>query len=121
MIDTDTQGHCSRLLGSYAPALAKRLAGDPDGPGKVRENLYLYSGTRELAGFSEIHTDRRHRRELILSESLSSLEGFEYVILDTSPGFSRLSVNTLVYSDEIIVHCYRVSTGCAPLLYSPRE
>lgn len=103
LIDTDTQGHCSRLLGSDAPPIAKRLAGDPAPPGKVRENLYLYSGTRELAGFSEIQTDRRHRRELILSESLSSLEGFEYVILDTPPGFSDLSVNVLFYADSVVI------------------
>ena len=32
LVDTDTQGHCARILGASSPALADRLAGDPAGP-----------------------------------------------------------------------------------------
>ena len=103
LIDTDTQGHCSRILGATAPALADRLVGDPAGPGQVRDNLYLYAGTRALAGFSEMQPDRRHRREMILAESLEGLDGFDYVILDTPPGFSDLSVNVFFYADSITI------------------
>ena len=41
---------------------------------------------------------------MMLSEALETIEGrYEYVILDTPPGFSDLSINVLFYADEVII------------------
>ena len=105
LVDTDTQGHCARLLGvKPEKGLAELLDGEQDVMINARDNLGLLAGSRRLAGFSEIQPERRHRRELILSEALEPIErNYEYLILDTPPGFSDLSINVLFFADEVII------------------
>ncbi len=51
LIDTDSQGHCSRSLGAAGSAgLADLLEGREVKPEEVRSNLYLIPGGRELIG-----------------------------------------------------------------------
>lgn len=106
LVDTDTQGHCSRLLGVKTDkGLAELLEGERGGAiHEARDNLNLLAGSRRLAGFSELQPERRHRRELILSEALKPIElDYRYIVLDTPPGFSDLSINVLFYADEVII------------------
>ena len=104
LIDTDTQGHCGRILGIRPEqGLADHLEGAADAIAEARPGLDLLAGTRKLVGFAKIHPDRSYRRELILAEALEQLSGYEYVIIDTAPGFSELSVNVLFYVEEVVV------------------
>jgi chromosome partitioning protein len=107
LVDTDTQAQCGAALGiSPESGLVDLWNGaDPQSVlSEARENLYLLSGSFELSKVSESITLLDRRVEYALTDKLKPYEGqFDFVILDTSPGFSRLSVNTLVYSDEIIV------------------
>lgn len=103
LIDTDSQGHCSRLLGVDPPrGLADFLEG-ADAIAEARPGLDLLAGTKALVGFSELRPERKYRRELILTEALDAVKGYQFVILDTAPGFSELSVNTLFFADEVII------------------
>ena len=106
LIDTDTQGHCSRLLGVKPDrGLADFIEGERGGAiTEARENLDILAGSGRLAGFSEIQSERRHRREMILAEALEPIErDYSYLILDTPPGFSDLSINVLFYADQVII------------------
>ncbi|HDY66992.1 MAG TPA: ParA family protein [Candidatus Scalindua sp.] len=57
------------------------------------------SGISRLIVKTEIHKATK-----VLSDALTPFEGkYDYVILDTSPGFSDLSVNVFFYADEILI------------------
>ena len=38
-----------------------------------------------------------------MTEALADLTGYDYVILDTSPGFGDMSINVLFYADSILI------------------
>jgi chromosome partitioning protein len=46
---------------------------------------------------------REMRSELVLSEALAELRGYDFVLLDTAPSWDVLNVNCLFYVDEILI------------------
>lgn len=104
LIDTDSQAHCGRLLGiDGGDSLDRALSGDPPEPVRARDNLDLLSCTRSVTEFATIQPKRRLRREEILTDVLAGITGYEYVILDTAPGFGDMSVNVLFYADVVLI------------------
>jgi chromosome partitioning protein len=104
LIDTDSQGHCQRLLGVDATGtLDTALHGDGVHPVKARDNLDILTGSKGLHDLSTIQSGRRYRREEIMTEALAGLTGYEYVIIDTSPGFGDVSINVLFYADSVLI------------------
>lgn len=70
---------------------------------QVRENLFIIdSGGRGLVE-AELALGRMERREQRMSESLKYLKGCEYVICDCPPSMNLITVNVLVYCDEVII------------------
>lgn len=107
LIDMDTQGHVSRALGAEAEAgLADALqetVRPEDAILLARESLWILAGGRALAGSKRMLSLREFGGELAVSEALEPLEGrFDYVLLDTAPGWDVLSVNALFYAEEIL-------------------
>lgn len=104
LIDTDSQGHCQRLLGVDATGtLDKALHGEGIKPVKARDNLDILAGSKALHNFTTIQAARQFRREEILTDILAPITGYDYVILDTAPGFGDVSINVLFYADEIVI------------------
>ena len=107
LIDTDTQGQVSKALGAHPESgLAELMAGEA-APGEaileVRERLYLLAGGRSLAGLKRAIDRKDFGGELTLSEGLEPIDSsFDYVILDSSPGWDSLTVNVLFYAGEIL-------------------
>ena len=107
LIDTDTQGQCARMLGVDA---VQGLAGLIDGNLKPSEALIpsgwgfeLLAGDAELSGVSRDIARRDFRSEAVLSEALEPFEGkYDFVILDSAPGYNPLSINVLVYATEVL-------------------
>ena len=107
LIDTDTQGQSSFLLGKKPPAgLTELLTGElppEETIIKARPNLDLLGGGRSLAGAKRIIDKRSFGSEWTLSEALEKIDkGYDYVVIDTSPGWDQLTVNVLFYADEIL-------------------
>ena len=70
---------------------------------EVRERLYLLAGGRSLAGLKRAIDRKDFGGELTLSEGLEQIDSsFDYVILDSSPGWDSLTVNVLFYAGEIL-------------------
>ena len=108
LIDVDTQGQAGRALGCSAAGigLAQLVAGEV-APGEAivaaRENLWLLSGGRDLAGLKRVITRKDYGGERTLVEALEGVTGaYDYVILDTAPGWDALTVNVLFYAQEIL-------------------
>jgi chromosome partitioning protein len=107
LVDTDTQGQASRALGvSPAAGLAEYILEEASAEEAVieaRPQLYLLAGGRNLAGMKRLIDKKDFGGEQTLSEGLEPLAGrYDYVILDTAPGWDSLTVNVLFYASEIL-------------------
>lgn len=107
IIDLDTQGQVSKMLGVQADAgLADAISGDADLIPSVtmaREGLYMLSGGVGLAGLKRLIARKDFGGERTIAEALAPLDdAYDYVILDTAPGWDALTVNAFFYADEVL-------------------
>jgi chromosome partitioning protein len=64
----------------------------------------MLAGGKSLAGVKRFINRKDFGGEMTLTESLRPLEeDYEYIIVDTSPGWDPLTVNVLFYVKEILV------------------
>lgn len=107
LIDTDTQGHVSTALGLRpAVGLAQALSGElsvSEAIIEARERLWLLAGGSELAGAKRLIARKDFGGEYTFRELLAPLEdAYEYVVIDTAPGWDPMNVNVLFYAHEIL-------------------
>lgn len=108
LVDTDTQGQAAYMLGVKPKAgLTELMTGEviPDEClAKPRDRLWLLAGGRSLAGVKRLIARKDFRGEMTLSEALTPIDGrFDYVIVDTSPGWDVLTINVLFYVQEVLI------------------
>ncbi len=108
LVDTDTQGQVSYMLGMKPKAGLTELVMGELGPEETivqaREKLWILSGGKSLAGVKRLIGRKDFGGELTMSEVLSKVDqDFDYVIVDTSPGWDPLTVNILFYVSEVLV------------------
>jgi chromosome partitioning protein len=108
LVDTDTQGQSAYMLGIKPEAgLTELLTGELTASEAViqaRKNLFLLGGGKSLAGVKRIIDRKSFGAEYTLAEALKNLESqYDYIIIDTSPGWDQLTVNVLFYATEILV------------------
>ena len=106
LVDTDTQGHAGYMLGCTAEAgLAEVISGeiDPvDAIVEAREHLWLLPCGRSLPGVKRVLG--QDGNEQALADALRFLnDDFDFVILDTSPGWDVMIINALFFSHEILL------------------
>lgn len=107
LVDTDTQGQAAYLLGLKPTAgLTELVTGELAAPEAIvpaRDNLSLLAGGRSLAGIKRLIDRKDYGGELTLSEALIPVEkDYDFIVVDTSPGWDPLTVNVLFYVYELI-------------------
>jgi len=108
LVDTDTQGQSSYILGKKPRAgltelLTKELAPE-ECVVRARKNLWLLSGGKSLAGVKRIIDRKSFGAEWTLSEAMKDLDQrYDFIIIDTAPGWDQLIVNVLFYATEVLV------------------
>jgi chromosome partitioning protein len=107
LIDLDSQGQVTRHLGCKTSiGIAELVLGESSSEAalvEARPNLWLLAGGRSLGGLKRQITQKDFGGEATLSEALNPLEGrFDYVIVDSAPGWDALIVNVLFYAREVI-------------------
>jgi chromosome partitioning protein len=107
LVDVDTQGQAGRALGLQPEAGLGELAlGEAPAEGVVlpaRENLWLLGGGRSLSGLRMAINKREFGGEQTLAQALVPLEGeYDYLVLDTAPGWDTLTINVLFYAEEVL-------------------
>lgn len=108
LVDTDTQGQSAYNLGKKPRAgltelLTKELAPE-ECVVRARKNLWLLSGGKSLAGVKRIIDRKSFGAEWTLAEAMKEIEDrYDYVIIDTAPGWDQLIVNVLFYATEVLV------------------
>ncbi len=108
LIDTDTQGHSSYSLGLPPSEGLSRLIIDEIDPGEViieaRDRLWFLDGGEDLATIRRDISRKEAGGEWTLKEALAPLENrYDFVILDTSPGWDPITINVLFYVQEILI------------------
>lgn len=107
LIDTDDQGQDSFLLGVKPPKGLAEVLNDEipvqEAIFQARPNLWILSGGKSLAGTKRFIGRKDYGAEQTLSEALAPLDGmFDYVIIDTSPSWDSLTINSLFYANEVL-------------------
>jgi chromosome partitioning protein len=107
LVDTDTQGQDSFMLGIKPKAGLTELVTEElnaeEAIVKARENLWLLAGGKSLAGIKRLIDRKDFGGEKTLKESLAPLESkYDYIIVDTSPGWDPLTVNVLFFVNELL-------------------
>ncbi|MBE2235913.1 MAG: ParA family protein [Anaerolinea sp.] len=107
LIDADTQGQAGKSLGVQpASGLNELVAGEASLEQVIvpaRERLALLAGSKSLAGLKRLIARRDFGAERTLAEALAPLDGrYDFVIVDTAPGWDVLTINVLFYADEVL-------------------
>jgi len=108
LIDADTQGQAAYYLGVKPKGGLAELAGGDlpvsEAVIKARENLWLLAGGRQLAGLKRFIDRKEFGGEQTISEAVTPFEhNFDYVVVDTSPGWDPLTVSVLFYVNELLI------------------
>lgn len=107
LIDMDTQGQLARML-NIAPThtVADVVSGEAslkDAIIEARPGVDLLAGGRGLAGLKRAIDRKEFGGEQTLSEALAALDArYDYVIVDTAPGWDVLTVNALFFVEEVL-------------------
>ncbi len=108
LVDTDTQGQSSYILGKkprvgLTELLTKELAPE-ECIVRARKNLWLLAGGKSLAGVKRIIDRKSFGAEWTMTEAMKELDDrYDFVIIDTAPGWDQLIVNVLFYATEVLV------------------
>jgi chromosome partitioning protein len=107
IVDLDTQDQVAKTLGlRHRAGVAELIAGEADPEEAIvpaRAQLALLGGGTSLAGLKRLITRKDFGGERTVSEALAPLnDRFDYVIVDTAPGWDALTINALFYADEIL-------------------
>jgi chromosome partitioning protein len=107
LIDTDTQGQAGQALGvdgdvGLAELVLDEVSAEEAIQG-IRPDLDLLAGGPRLAAVKREIARAEFRGERTLANALESLNSdYDYVILDTAPGWDPLQVNVLFYAQEVL-------------------
>jgi len=107
LVDVDTQGQVAKSLGSNPQVgLAELISGEAavdQACTLARENLWLLAGGGSLTGLKRLIARKDYGGEQTFSEVLQVVDDrFDYVILDTAPGWDALTVNALFYAEDVL-------------------
>lgn len=107
LIDTDTQANLAVSLGvtnykkSLADVLVRKTTAE-DCIVSARNNLDLIPSSLALFKAQQRMVLEMAREE-IFSELFAGLDGYEYQLIDCAPSLSLLTINAIVYVDEVFI------------------
>lgn len=107
LIDTDDQGQDAFLLGAKPlKGLAEVLNEDLNVNEAIfpaRPDLWILAGGKSLSAAKRAIGRKDYGAEQSLTEALRPIENqFDYVIIDTSPAWDPLTINSLFYASEVL-------------------
>jgi chromosome partitioning protein len=106
LIDCDPQGSLSTMLGVQPEStLSHVLRGAQNASESLtaaRDGLFLLAADSTLSEAADVVLNRPFDPQHVLAEKLEGLDA-DFVILDTAPSFSRLTINAVFYADVSLV------------------
>jgi chromosome partitioning protein len=112
LVDFDPQGQCATILGLVPEAGIFQFLVAELPPNQVirltdRENLAVILGDKKTATAQTVLSVQRSPITFLHSKlsSVGRTEGFDYIILDTSPSVSELQEQALWSSQRVLIPC----------------
>ena len=110
LIDADPQGNASTGIGisyeSRSPNLYDLIVNESLDLNSIKKTIVpgldIITSNTNLAA-SEIELTEVKNREFVLSNLLSKIEGYDYILIDCPPALGLLTINALVASNSIII------------------
>ena len=110
LIDADPQGNASTGIGiSYenrSPNLYDLIVNEFLDLSSIKKTIVpgldIITANTNLAA-SEIELAEVKNREFVISNLLSKIEGYDYILIDCPPALGLLTINALVASNSIII------------------
>lgn len=107
LVDADAQGNVGHALGvHHEPTIREIMLGQVPPSAAivrdVRERLDVITSTPAVFSL-EVQLAGATQRETILARRLAGLNGYDAVVVDTSPAMSLLTYNVLLYANDLIV------------------
>ena len=107
LIDTDTQAQAGLMLGQDPEnGLAEFILDGFDFDEcitEARQNLFLLAGGRRIGKVKADIGRKEYSAEFTLADALKGNDDtFDFVIVDTGPGWDALTINVLFYVNEIL-------------------
>jgi chromosome partitioning protein len=107
IIDLDSQSNVAVSLGLSAPRTINDVLNGSMPPQEciiqVSNRLDALISSAALSTMETELTQVKLNRHQILENTLKSLKGYDFIILDCSPSLSVLNINTLSYADQILI------------------
>jgi len=108
LIDTDTQGQSAFMLDKKNHVgLTELLTGELTPEETIisaRKNLWLLGGGKSLAEIQRIINKKNFGAEWTMAEAMKPVEDqYDYIIIDTAPGWGQLIVNVLFFAEEVLI------------------
>lgn len=108
LIDADTQGNLSYMLGvDPAAGLSEFLLNEQsfsDCITEARENLFILAGGYRLGAVKNVIAQRDMRPEFYVREMLQDHDSdYDFIVIDSSPGWDALNINLMFYVNELLV------------------
>ena len=106
IIDLDPQANLTQSLG--VPNSENHVYGSLTGsypltPTVITPNLHIVPSTLDLSG-AEVELSAEPGREYILRELIDEIKAnYDYVLIDTPPSLSLLTINAFTAADQIII------------------
>jgi chromosome partitioning protein len=108
LIDTDTQANVATALGvtgkvkkTLADVLNRKISAE-EAIIQARHNLDLLPGSLDLFKAQQRMVLEMAREE-IFEELFAGLQNYDYHLVDCAPSLSLLTINTIVYVDEVFI------------------
>jgi chromosome partitioning protein len=107
LVDLDTQGQVANALGVKPKSGLSNLVTSTSTPDEAiiqaRDRLWLLAGGRDLVGLKREIARKDFGGERTVGDTLEQFDGqYDYIILDTAPGWDTLTINALFYVNEVI-------------------
>ena len=110
LVDADPQGNASTGIGipykerepSLYDLIVKREFDNNAIKKTIVPNLNIISANTNLAA-AEVELTNIKKREFVISEILSMVPNFDFILIDCPPALGLLTINSLVACDSVIV------------------
>lgn len=125
MIDCDAQGNLQNQFNlSSERTLADFLLNGEVEIVSVRPRIDLINSGKQKLAEAELALSGRPFRETILKESLSSINGYDYILCDLSPTITLVNTMALYFCDYLLVPIsmsFFAITGALQILETTKE
>ena len=108
LVDLDPQGNIATMLGAdYEYTMADVLTGRVEPAQAVveaRDRLHVLPSDATLSQAADVALQRPYDPQYVIRDHLATIDQqYDFVLIDTAPSLSRLTINAMFYAADLLV------------------